>query len=97
MGYNQPAGFDRTRGYPIGRKDFTLEKLEEAYTTENWLVRIYRVVKPLNRPAIKYKDRQVKGKRVASKKTKTNRKGALRTTATSAGTADANRKKTTTK
>jgi hypothetical protein len=85
VGYNQPAGFDRTRRYPIGRKDFKLEKLEEAYTTENWLVRIYKVSKPPNRPVIKYKDRLVKGgssKRSSSKKTATNRKGSFRTTTT---------------
>ncbi|KAF7632801.1 hypothetical protein Mgra_00007790 [Meloidogyne graminicola] len=78
IGYNQPPGFDRTRGYPIGRKDFTLEKLEEAYTTENWLVRIYKVVEPANRPSIKYKDRKIKGKRFVSKKTKSNKKGTIR-------------------
>jgi dolichyl-diphosphooligosaccharide--protein glycosyltransferase len=42
MGYNQPGGLDRTRGYPIGVKDFKLSHLEEAYTSENWLVRIYK-------------------------------------------------------
>uniref|UniRef100_A0A914HBG2 dolichyl-diphosphooligosaccharide--protein glycotransferase n=1 Tax=Globodera rostochiensis TaxID=31243 RepID=A0A914HBG2_GLORO len=78
IGYNQPTGFDRTRGYAIGRKDFGLEYLEEAYTTESWLVRIYRVVKPANRRAIKYKDRQVKGRRGSAKKTKVGRKGVLR-------------------
>uniref|UniRef100_A0A915M3E7 dolichyl-diphosphooligosaccharide--protein glycotransferase n=2 Tax=Meloidogyne incognita group TaxID=654580 RepID=A0A915M3E7_MELJA len=78
IGYNQPPGFDRTRGYPIGRKDFGLEKLEEAYTTENWLVRIYKVVDPPNRPSIKYKDRQIKGKKFVSKKTKSNKKGTIR-------------------
>lgn len=49
FGYNHPAGLDRTRGYVIGRKEFKLEHIEEAYTTENWLVRIYRVKKPHNR------------------------------------------------
>lgn len=68
IGYNQPTGYDRTRGYAIGRKEFSLERLEEAYTTENWLVRIYKVVKPPNRTAIKYKDRQVKGRRGNAKK-----------------------------
>lgn len=42
--YNHPAGFDRTRGYVIGKKDITLDYIEEAYTTENWLVRIYKVI-----------------------------------------------------
>lgn len=41
--YNHPPGFDRTRGYVIGRKEITLDYIEEAYTTENWLVRIYKV------------------------------------------------------
>ncbi|EPB72800.1 hypothetical protein ANCCEY_08105 [Ancylostoma ceylanicum] len=84
MGYNQD-GFDRTRGYVIGKKvgtvsrlkqaiceetvvqDITLEHIEEAYTSENWLVRIYKVKKPENRPTIKKSERQVRleSKRVA--------------------------------
>ncbi|XP_072935581.1 dolichyl-diphosphooligosaccharide--protein glycosyltransferase subunit STT3A [Epargyreus clarus] len=42
----RPPGFDRVRAAEIGNKDFNLDVLEEAYTTEHWLVRIYRV-KPL--------------------------------------------------
>ncbi|XP_050684632.1 dolichyl-diphosphooligosaccharide--protein glycosyltransferase subunit STT3A [Leptidea sinapis] len=42
----RPPGYDRVRGAEIGNKDFNLEVLEEAYTTEHWLVRIYKV-KPL--------------------------------------------------
>lgn len=41
--YNRPVGFDRARGYEIGRKDFKLKYFEEALTTEHWMVRIYRV------------------------------------------------------
>ncbi|KAI6186127.1 Dolichyl-diphosphooligosaccharide--protein glycotransferase [Aphelenchoides besseyi] len=80
MGYNQPGGFDRTRGYAIGLKDFDLHHLEEAYTSENWLVRIFRVVDGNNRPQIKYADRQVKsGKsRLNSKKSGKNKKGVLK-------------------
>ncbi|MCP9258964.1 Dolichyl-diphosphooligosaccharide--protein glycosyltransferase subunit STT3B [Dirofilaria immitis] len=37
LGYRQQAGFDRTRGYIIGRKNIVLEHLEEAYTSQNWL------------------------------------------------------------
>lgn len=66
MGYNQPGGMDRTRGYSIGVKEFQLNYLEEAYTSENWLVRIYRVVDRQNRPSIKYADRQVKSKKSRS-------------------------------
>lgn len=39
----KPPGFDRVRGAEIGNKDFELDVLEEAYTTEHWLVRIYKV------------------------------------------------------
>ncbi|KAK6019812.1 oligosaccharyl transferase STT3 subunit [Ostertagia ostertagi] len=58
MGYNQ-EGFDRTRGYVIGKKDITLEYIEEAFTSENWLVRIYKVKHPENRPVIKRSERQI--------------------------------------
>ena len=66
LGYQQPAGFDRTRNYVIGKKDVELEHLEEAYTTENWLVRIYKVLEPANRPKIKYTERQIRSKRTKS-------------------------------
>ncbi|XP_054165872.1 dolichyl-diphosphooligosaccharide--protein glycosyltransferase subunit STT3A-like [Oppia nitens] len=39
----KPPGYDRVRGAEIGIKDFELQVLEEAYTTEHWLVRIYKV------------------------------------------------------
>lgn len=39
----KPPGWDRVRGAEIGNKDFELDVLEEAYTTEHWLVRIYKV------------------------------------------------------
>ena len=42
MDYRSPAGFDRTRNAVIGNKNFELTYLEEAYTTEHWLVRVYR-------------------------------------------------------
>ena len=45
MDYRSPAGFDRTRNAVIGHKDFDLTYLEEAYTSEHWLVRIYRFEK----------------------------------------------------
>ena len=38
-----PSGFDRTRNVEIGNKNIKLQHLEEAYTTANWLVRIYRL------------------------------------------------------
>lgn len=47
-----PPGYDRTRNVEIGNKNIKLEHLEEAYTTDHWLVRIYKVKKPANRPRI---------------------------------------------
>lgn len=42
-GYGQPGGYDLARRQEIGHKDISLRHLEEAFTSENWLVRIYRV------------------------------------------------------
>jgi dolichyl-diphosphooligosaccharide--protein glycosyltransferase len=43
--YNHPPGFDRVRHVEIGRKDFNLEYIEEAFTSEHFIVRIYKVKK----------------------------------------------------
>ena len=51
--------FDRTRHVEIGNKNFDLQHVEEAYTTEHWIVRIYRVKKPSNRLQSKAALRQV--------------------------------------
>jgi dolichyl-diphosphooligosaccharide--protein glycosyltransferase len=45
----KPTGYDRVRNVEIGNKDFELDVLEEAYTTEHWLVRIYKVKSLENR------------------------------------------------
>ncbi|CAH1773412.1 unnamed protein product [Owenia fusiformis] len=45
----KPTGYDRVRNAEIGYKDFELDVLEEAYTTEHWLVRIYKVKDLVNR------------------------------------------------
>jgi dolichyl-diphosphooligosaccharide--protein glycosyltransferase len=47
----KPSGYDRVRSAEIGHKDFELNVLEEAYTTEHWLVRIYKVKDLHNRGA----------------------------------------------
>ncbi|XP_044741435.1 dolichyl-diphosphooligosaccharide--protein glycosyltransferase subunit STT3A [Chrysoperla carnea] len=47
----KPPGYDRVRNAEIGNKDFELDVLEEAYTTEHWLVRIYKVKDLRNRGA----------------------------------------------
>lgn len=48
-GAGKPTGYDRVRNTEIGNKDFELDVLEEAYTTEHWLVRIYKVKDLTNR------------------------------------------------
>jgi len=40
---DKPVGYDRVRNAEIGNKNFELSKLEEAYTTEHWMVRIFKV------------------------------------------------------
>ena len=47
---------------------FQLKHLEEAYTTEHWIVRIYRVKKPVNR------SRKMAHKPINRKKTKRSKK-----------------------
>lgn len=68
--HSGPSGYDRTRNAVIGNKNFDLTYLEEAYTSEHWLVRIYRVKKPheFNRPAIKPDDRTIQSNYMTSKK-----------------------------
>lgn len=39
------GGFDRVRREEIGRKDVTLSYFQEVYTTTNWLVRVYKVLR----------------------------------------------------
>jgi dolichyl-diphosphooligosaccharide--protein glycosyltransferase len=46
MEYGRPGGYDRARGYDIAEKDVKLKYLEEAFTSEHWMVRIYRVKQP---------------------------------------------------
>eukprot|EP00094_Tigriopus_californicus_P003136 TCALIF_03018-PA protein Name:"Similar to STT3B Dolichyl-diphosphooligosaccharide--protein glycosyltransferase subunit STT3B (Homo sapiens)" AED:0.15 eAED:0.17 QI:0/0/0/0.87/1/0.87/8/0/605 len=81
--YHTPAGFDRTRNAQIGNKDFDLTYLEEAYTSEHWLVRIYRVKKPdeFNRPRIPYNERKIKrrsSKSVSKKSSSKKKKGSIK-------------------
>jgi len=45
----QPSGYDRVRSAEIGNKDFELKYLDEAYTSEHWIVRIFKVNQPDNR------------------------------------------------
>lgn len=47
--HGRPTGYDRVRHAEIGNKNIEFDHLEEAYTTEHWIVRVYRVRKPYNR------------------------------------------------
>ena len=40
--YGRPTGFDRVRGTEVGVKDIKLTHIEEVFTSEHWMVRIYR-------------------------------------------------------
>lgn len=40
---NGQEGYDVVRGYVMGRKNIKMRHFSEAYTTENWIVRIYSV------------------------------------------------------
>ncbi|KAK9846648.1 hypothetical protein WJX81_008403 [Elliptochloris bilobata] len=59
-------GFDRVRQVEIGNMDISLKYFEEVYTTEHWMVRVYRV---LDKPHLdtKLKNRRRTGKALARK------------------------------
>lgn len=42
--HSYPAGYDLVRQQAIGDKDYKLKHFEEAYTSDRWLVRIFRVL-----------------------------------------------------
>lgn len=46
--YQRPAGFDRARNVEVGHKGYELDVLDEAFTSEHWIVRIFKVKKPSN-------------------------------------------------
>uniref|UniRef100_A0A183AY67 Dolichyl-diphosphooligosaccharide--protein glycotransferase n=1 Tax=Echinostoma caproni TaxID=27848 RepID=A0A183AY67_9TREM len=71
-----PAGFDRTRGVEIGKKHITLDYLEEAFTSEHWLVRIYRVKPPKNVPTLKRTRRRIRTQQTS--KSAANLRGQLK-------------------
>lgn len=46
---NKPGGMDRVRNTEIGLKNYKLEHHEEAFTSEHWIVRIFKVKDVSNR------------------------------------------------
>jgi len=47
--YGQPHGYDRVRNVEIGNKNFDLDRLEEAFSSEHYIVRIFKVKPQPNR------------------------------------------------
>lgn len=58
-------GFDRVRNAVIGKLHFSLRHFEEVFTSDHWMMRIYRVKQPPNR-GYWSKRKPVKGKGKAS-------------------------------
>ncbi|XP_064644811.1 dolichyl-diphosphooligosaccharide--protein glycosyltransferase subunit STT3B-like [Lineus longissimus] len=76
LDFRTPAGFDRTRNVEIGNKNIALTHLEEAYTTEHWLVRIYKVLDLPNKDKVSAPKKPAR--RIASRKTRSRKKGAIK-------------------
>ncbi|ELU11110.1 hypothetical protein CAPTEDRAFT_179664 [Capitella teleta] len=77
LDFRAPPGFDRTRNVEIGNKNFDLHHLEEAYTTEHWLVRIYKVRDLENRQrSLDVSSKPIK--RSSSKKVGRRKKGVIK-------------------
>jgi len=55
--YHRGAGFDSLRNGEMGHKGFKLRRFEEAFTSENWIVRIYRVKPRENRESVAFRSR----------------------------------------
>ncbi|XP_052063833.1 dolichyl-diphosphooligosaccharide--protein glycosyltransferase subunit STT3B-like [Mytilus californianus] len=78
LDFRSPPGFDRTRNVEIGNKNFDLTHLEEAYTTEHWLVRIYRVKDLTNRDIVKNQAMPKVKPKKRSKKTGKKKTGSIK-------------------
>ncbi|KAI3390119.1 hypothetical protein SNEBB_010160 [Seison nebaliae] len=77
LDYRAPPGYDRVRNAEIGNKNFKLNHLEEAFTSEHWLVRIYKIKKEANKDSNKSSTSKLKRKRSIYTK-KVNKKGVLK-------------------
>lgn len=66
--FGAPRGFDRVRNAVIAKQDFELKYFEEVFTSEHWMMRIYRVLDKPNRDARLRNPRRAKlGRRAPSK------------------------------
>lgn len=75
--YRTPSGFDRTRNVEIGNKVSKLEHLEEAFTSEHWIVRVFKVKKPANRTPNKTVLRDIKRRKSIHSKKNARRQGVM--------------------
>ncbi|OMJ86981.1 hypothetical protein SteCoe_11377 [Stentor coeruleus] len=55
QGYNRGSGYDVVRNAEIGEKNIKLRQFSEVFTSEHWIVRIYKVLPEENRDTIKPK------------------------------------------
>ncbi|KAG7235481.1 hypothetical protein INR49_002616, partial [Caranx melampygus] len=80
LDFRTPPGFDRTRNAEIGNKDIKLKHLEEAFTSEHWLVRIYKVKNLENRDRLEHKLRSTDTmkQKYTSKKTAKRKRGYIK-------------------
>uniref|UniRef100_A0A3B3BME3 Dolichyl-diphosphooligosaccharide--protein glycosyltransferase subunit STT3B n=1 Tax=Oryzias melastigma TaxID=30732 RepID=A0A3B3BME3_ORYME len=79
LDFRTPPGFDRTRNAEIGNKDIKFKHLEEAFTSEHWLVRIYKVKDLDNREPLDHKLRSVTPRqKYTSKKTAKRKRGQIK-------------------
>lgn len=81
LDFRTPPGFDRTRNAEIGNKDIKFKHLEEAFTSEHWLVRIYKVKAPDNRETLGHKPRVTNifpKQKYLSKKTTKRKRGYIK-------------------
>lgn len=76
--HHQSTGYDRVRNVEIGHKNIKLRHVEEAYTTEHWIVRIYKVKKPKNKSK-KLGHKPVQRKKKAKKEARKGKKGVIKT------------------
>ncbi|XP_028394405.1 dolichyl-diphosphooligosaccharide--protein glycosyltransferase subunit STT3B-like [Dendronephthya gigantea] len=81
LDFRTPSGFDRTRNVEIGNKNVKLTYLDEVFTSEHWLVRIYKVKDLSNRYSSQLKRRitnHVPKTRFYSRKTSSKQKGTIK-------------------
>mmetsp|Transcript_15601 Transcript_15601/g.17989 ORF Transcript_15601/g.17989 Transcript_15601/m.17989 type:complete len:770 (+) Transcript_15601:88-2397(+) len=57
--HNEPRGYDPMRKTVPGNLDFELRRFQEAFSSNSWIVRIYRVLPRKNRESIKMLPRKL--------------------------------------